>query len=407
MTVARSISAVSTIRAIILIAAAGLLIWISVGVTLTLATAKENPERALAWWPWGAASQAALANRLAADPKAGPAELERAAMLAHSALRREPVNVDAARTLALIAARQKNGGEADKWFAITERLSRRDLTTQLWMIEKAVRDGNIRLALRHYDRALRTSRRAPDLLLPTLVAASDDPQIAKPLTELLSTRPAWWKQFLALAVKEVKSSNVLVEFGQRIRLNPDDAEEAGFAVQILGRLIRDGRYTQAFDYYSTIRGRAPSAPALLRDGGFDRNSIALPFEWSLHDELNLSATRELFGPGDTRLVLRASGGRGGEIARQILVLPPGRYTLSGRAADTGGSRLSQPTLEVRCMESRELSSTALPAAGVNAVDFRFPFVIPASGCRAQSLIIKTAPAVTTEAWIDGLSIRRD
>lgn len=392
------------VRAMLLVAAAGLLIWLSIGVTLTLAAAKGDPERALAWWPWGAPSQAALAGQLAADPDAGPAELERATALARSALRREPVNVDAARTLAVIAARQKNTDEADKWFTIAERLSRRDLTTQLWMIEKAVREGDIRQALRHYDRALRTSRRAPELLLPTLVAASDDPQIAGPLTEMLSTRPAWWKQFLALAAKDVKNANVLVRFGQRIRLDPGNAEEAGLAARILSRLVRDGHYAQAFDYYSDLRR---GAPALLRDGGFDRDSIALPFEWALHDEFDLSATREVFGTGDTRLVLRASGGRGGEVARQILVLQPGRHTLSGRAGDTGRNRLSQPSIEIQCVESQEASSSALPATDESAVDFRFPFVIPAKGCGAQYLIIRTAPAVATEAWVDNLAIRRN
>lgn len=394
------------LRAVLILAMGVLLLWVSLGVTLTITFGKRMPDLALQWWPWGAVPKATIAGKLVTGQNPTSADLQRAEQLARDALMREPVSVDAVRNLALAAARREKIAEADRLFAYSERLSRRDLTTQLWMIEKSVRENDIPRALQHYDRALRTSRQAPDILLATLVSASDDPGVSKPLGDLLARRPAWWNQFLSLAIRDVKDSRFLSRVGSRIRLNLADPAEALLSRHILERMVRDGHYADALEFYRQLNGLPRSNAELLRDGGFGQDRKLPPFDWWLRDEADLSASKEVFGAADVRLVLRASGGRGGEVARQLLTLPAGTFEISGRAGETGSGRLVQPIIGIRCLNKPELIRFALPPSTEAAVSFKQTFAIPAQSCGAQTISIRAAPATETEAWVDDIQIRR-
>ncbi len=391
-----------------LVVAVGLaLIWVSMGVTFTLALGKYGPEQALGWWPWGAAPKAALANEIAARQDATPADLSRAETLARAALMREPVNLVAARTLGLIAAKRNDLAKAERYFAYAENLSRRDLTTQLWMIEKSVRENDIPRTLRHYDRALRTSRRAPDLLFPTLVAASNDPAIVEPLATLLASRPEWWHDFLGAAVRNIDDPRSLMTFSRALKLDMRASPDQIYVRQIVERLVKDRLYADAVRYYGEVRGG--SSQPLVRDGNFDHDIALLPLDWWFRNDSELSAMREMFGDGDFRLVLRASGGRGGEVARQLLVLAPGRHTLSGKygAVEGDGGGSAPLVVEVTCLDRPALVRSQLAPPDIEGEDFSVTFTVPDAKCPAQWVRFVAAPLANTDLWIDRIELRRN
>ncbi|MFV3464693.1 hypothetical protein ACNJFH_21305, partial [Mycobacterium tuberculosis] len=90
----------------------------------------------------------------------------RAWRLAQAALQRDPMSVRAVSTLAFLAAEKGNAVQAARLLAYSERLSRRDLPTQLALIETKVQANDVVGALVHYDRALRTSKTSEAILVP-------------------------------------------------------------------------------------------------------------------------------------------------------------------------------------------------------------------------------------------------
>ena len=395
------------VRAGGIVVGGAVLMWVSLGVTLTMVVGRTNPDLALSWWPWGAVPKATQAAELAMGQEPSRAGLERAERLARQAILREPINVEAWRALAMVKAHQGKTVEADKLFAHAETLSRRDLPTELWQIEAAVRRGDVPGALTHYDRALRTSRAAPDLLLPALVAAADDPAIAQPLSKFLARRPNWWVQFMLQAIKDVKNAGVLDDFGRSLKLTLRDPQDADIANRIIDRLVSDRYYADALAYYGELTGDSKAAGMPIRDGEFNRDPAVLPFDWWFANDPDLAASREVFGRGDTRLTVHAGSGKGGEVARQLLVLSPGRYEVAGRAGVSGDQSAAQsPGLAIFCLGGASLLTKDVPVAGEGGAKFGFSFVVPQAGCAAQWLSVTTAPGAQTDAWVDGFAVRK-
>ncbi|MFL9839851.1 hypothetical protein ABS767_02645 [Sphingomonas sp. ST-64] len=391
-----------TSRLLLVIVVAASAAYVSIGVSLTLTLAWQKPEAALAWWPWGGRPNAALANRLLAQPEPGASNLTASGAMARIALKREPLNVEAINALAIIAAYRGDEHAAGQLFDASEKRSRRHIPTQIWLIEDAVRRNNIPSALQHYDRALRTSKGAADFLLPTLVAASDDPEILPALTKILTPRPEWWPQFLTLAIKDVQHPHTLMALGRSLRLRLSNEEEAAFIQQILRRMVAENQYRFAYAYYAEAAGGDAARPEPIRDGDFSGEGSQLPFDWWLRDEYELSAGREVFGD-NTRLVLRSSG-RGGEVARQLLILEPGSYRLQGQIGSTGTRLAVQPLVEIRCDKGKEpLIRRLLPASDSSGVAIDMPFAVPPN-CGGQWLRIILSASERTEAWIDSLQI---
>lgn len=394
--------------------AAGLLIllWLSVGVTLTNSSDSRASVAALAIWPFGAQARDQLAEDILKDePSAG--ELVRARELAVAALNRQPLDARAGRLLGLVLALQGDSDGANRAFNYVERLSRRDLTTELFLIERDVSLGRIDGALRHYNHALLTTEAARAVLFPVLSKAVDDPRVLDAVLKVLSKNPLWGRPFLQFAAKETTNFNSLLSISKELGLTASDALDLSIGQTILGRLVSSGDYSDAFALYSFMRRREPPLNKLLRNGDFESDDSAMPFDWWYRTEPTLSAARELRqGNGGTRagLALAATNDRGGEVAHQLLVLQPGRYRLTAVADGVSANAEDRPQIAVGCAAAGDGNSGgALGAAPLAAGDgelMALDFTVPSSGCTAQWVSIVIAPAAETNAWIDDLKLVR-
>ena len=146
--------------------------WLLVVVSGANIVREVRPDLALGMMPFDARAKAKSAERLSASPRATPAQLREARRLATEALDRDPTIASAWRTLGLVSTLRNRPGAAAGFFHTSERISRRDVPTQLWLIEEAVARNNIPAVLHHYDVALRTSRASHPLLLLILIAAT-------------------------------------------------------------------------------------------------------------------------------------------------------------------------------------------------------------------------------------------
>lgn len=366
----------------------------------SLVATRADPAAALASWPWNAAARAEQATALLAKAQDAPTAAS-ARALSVSALREQPLLVPALRALGVSQAIAGQDAGAARTMAFAETLSRRDLPTELWLIEQGVARGDVAGALVHYDRALRTADTAPDLLLPVLVGASADPGVARPLGRLLATRPLWWSDFATRLVQQNPSPEGTATIVAALKLDPQIAGERTLLSAAMIRLADTGRADLARRLLPSP-GREP-----LRNGGFEATGGLVPFDWRLAQDGDLGA--EIGARDDGRgnaLLLDARSGRGGEVARQLLTLASGRYRITGTVGDVAASA-EAPALFMTCAgQARPLGRFRTGSAPIKGARFAARFSVPA-GCAGQWLIIEaTAPLDVSDRrpWLDDLAI---
>ena len=123
---------------------------------------------------------------------------------------------------------------------------------------------------------------------------------------------------------------------------------------------------------SGIDGRSP---ALLFDPDFSQPEPSPPFNWALTSSTVGLAERQ---PGG-RLHVIFYGQEDGALARQLLVLPPGRYHLSMRLRG-GSTQAKALNWNLTCPGAQEaLASVPLDLAASRGLTFEVPANCPANG----------------------------
>ncbi len=369
------------LRIFVVIACAVMLVPLSLAVSVAGVLASSNPLGAIAWWPWSAAANGNASAVLIANSR--EADYTRARELAEKALRRQAMTPSAARALAMIAVLQeRNPIVAERFMNLSERMSRRDYATQLLFIQTNVERGDVASALVHYDRALRTSEEARSTLLPILVAAVGDEGIARKLAPYLARQPMWKGDFLSALVLNGQNARSIAMLLAASRLQLNHLIDRALFVQGLQRIVQLGDPRLAYDIYRRVGGRTKTAS--LADGDFSTDPVFPPFDWSFNDAAGISAVREQGDGGKWALRIDLPSGSKGWVARQLVMLEPGRYRLSRTmAVDGSGGSDGQLSMTVRCIQGTVLMHEEKAAAGRAASDMTVP-----DGCVAAWVTVE-------------------
>ena len=364
------------------------IVTMAVGVFFTSASLAKvivhvDPGRAYAIAPYDGRIAAAYARQKieTASISGGISDQD---ALALSALASDATAVQALTVLARSAQLHNNMGRADRILAFSSLLSRREVDARLSAIEMAVSQGDISGALAQYDIALRVSRDARGALFPVLGAAIVEPKVRQHLVSVLLTRPNWGADFLGYVVTNGEDSAAtagLIEDAASRGLPVSQSIRAG----LVNSLIAKGDFDGAWSSYVRLgrgNGRTRS-----RDPEFQSQfSAATGFDWTL-------------GPGSGGFSNIAVGaieyampsGRGGIIARQLQVLPPGRYQMSGRSVGVEQTGDARPFWSVTCIGGQEILRLPVgPSDHGPSLLFGAEFTVP-HGCRAQNVDLVVKP----------------
>ncbi len=309
------------------------------------------------------------------------ASMRVSADFADRAYRREPVSAAALRQLGFAAEVAGQQDRARHLIQQSALLSRRDFEGQLWLIQDAVNRGDVAEALRHYDVALRTSKRAPAVLFGPLTVATADSILLRPLARMLLRQPPWGNTFLLQAASTSTAPGNMVKL--IAMLLSKGYPVTPLAIQSLeGRLIQTGDYDAAWTLFAVAY--PPARRDTIRNPRFqDMASEGLAFGWSF--DVSGSATSVVIDDGrGRRLSYSAPVGTGGIVARQMLLLPPGTYRLSSTVTENNHAGESAPVWRIRCVNQTEaLGSLPLPI--VTTEPKRVQALIGVNGCMAQWL----------------------
>lgn len=254
-------------------------------------------------------------NGLPSDPTA-------AARQARAVLAREPLNAEIVRMLAMSADRTRQATIAPMMH-LAERISRRDLLNQLWLVENAVSRGDVAEALVHYDRALSVHPEAGSQLFPILTAAIAQPDIRQALIPYLRADRPWAVSFLVYAAQHADDPTPVAQTYLSYGGQHAAAKHRALGPLILGRLIAVRRYPTA---YAFARRLAPDPAALARTGfspaTFDQRFA--PFVWTIDPGVDADIA---YGPGHGVGIELGSAKRVVALSRDIM-LSPGRWRFS-------------------------------------------------------------------------------
>lgn len=368
------------------------------------------PQLALRFVPVDAEARAKLASALASNnPLLAARQAARA--LAHDAILRDPIAPVAMRALG--AARAMDGSsdqdqdEAAKLFREAERLSRRDQLTQLWLAEHHLRRDQVPEALRHFDTALRTSSTGQDTLFSLLAFASSDHRVADAVIARMREKPHWamdFASFLTGGQAPPEPAGYIL----RNTLDPSIPDEMALIEAMMQRFAATGEYRLAAELHDHFKLARNTGSNLVNDGGFDTGKGVQPFAWSLVEEADLWSAPELQTGRGKVLVVSASGGRSGDVARQLLQLPAGAYRVSAKFGNVPSDGFNRPKVRVSCAESPDTDLAALvpTRAGSNGERVEQTISVPGS-CSFQWIAVAIAGSETGGAdlpWVDDVSI---
>jgi hypothetical protein len=375
--------------------------WVSFASSLANVVRVNNPELALRVRPNDPAALTRSADfRLAtsgATPK--PKVLGAARNAALNALRSQPLSPSALRLMGTAEAAEGHALRSLALMQMSQRLSRRELGTQIWLIEEAVARNDSHAALANYDTVLRTSQTSQAQLFPILIAATEDRGLIPDFAKLLRAGPEWRFPFYAM-LNEKTPSLENVALLHSMLLGSKGAYHDESSADLINRLVAAQRYKLALSVYKKLVPRDHFA-----DLNFSRNGTFYPFDWAYADAGDVSARRLASNQGlasTFSVFFEANANTDAQLMRKLVILPAGRYQVEAKGRSETSPNAVPIYWTVDCVEGSVIANKATGAQRVTS------FEIPIGTCNAQWLSLRIRTGDQPESgWIDIVSLRSD
>lgn len=313
-------------------------------------TANSGPDRAVAVQPKHAQAQAALADLLLVAADKDKAKLTEVVTHARAALQVEPGNARALRALALASEQGAVKLDTGRLMQQSSDASRRDLVTQIWLVQRAAREGNPKAAMRHANVAMLANRRGDEVMIPMLVRAMVDDRLVTPLAQELATRPPWlatlWGQILESKPAWPNAVKLLGELKADKGVLPDDLGR-----ELVQRMADNGQYALAAGVFATLAPDRPLGRSGVTSTQFAQEAEIAPFDWQTQANGRIAADALREGG----MLFEVSRGPGGLLARRLVPLQPGDYRLRAKLGVEDADAGEVPFVRLTCANPKAAS----------------------------------------------------
>jgi len=303
--------------------------------------------------------------------------------LARQAYASEPLATDALLILAN-SGQSPNSAEVERILQITYDIDQRNLIVGMNLLQRAVARADLPAMLGLVDRL---ARLRPEIAsqLPKVLADSDSLPF---LTEVLRQNPPWAAQFWRSVPNRDPALANFLALRRMVPAPPNEAADA----RLLQALAGAGRYSEAMDMWRDLTGRSDIG------AGFANSDRYAPIDW----QLNHSGRANAQMVGDGGMSAFVESGATGELAKQLVVLKPGRYRWSGAVT------LRQGTGEVEVgLECAETDGEGQWRAGPAGQQVSWD--VPQGACRFAWLVVRGSAwqsSVPLLADLTGMSFNR-
>ena len=367
------------------------LAWLSFIHAVANITWDQNPDVALSYVPDHPLALSRKADELFAE-KQDPATLAKVEAMAKQSLRGGALNPVAIRLLGYVADVRGDTDKARELMLLSQKVSRRDFGTQLWLIEDAVARGDKKQALFHYDIALRTTPSSFPILFPTLTGAISDPEVRVALAPIVRQAPVWLPAYLSEALNTVENpanlADVLVKAGGL----PDNDTYWGISNALLGQLASKNKFPAFRQYYLSLKG---SNRAAFQSASLTKNTVNVRYSsvgWQVVESPGIGGS---FSQPDSngRFALSAFAGSGerGEVMRKLLFLDPGNYRFQTQYSAQDGVSDAEIRWDLQCITATGNVTKWFVTTPVREGNFaQMQDFSIGNDCRNQMLILQAA-----------------
>jgi hypothetical protein len=373
------------IRIGVFVVAAGLLGWGALANAVIGVAARHNPSVALQFDSNDAVSLATLASQKLTE---NPASIDVAAVdkAARQSLGAQALNPVALTLLGYVADMRRDQNRAAALINTSATMTRRNLLSQLWLIEERVRANDISGALTHYDIALKVSDEAGPRLLPVLGSAMQEPDIRRQLVAYI--RAPWMPSLLSYTTSNLDPRSVWA-FLKTAGGLPRGYADPQLPNLLITTLVGRGFLQEARDYYF-FDPKADTTVA--RDAAFTNLSTDPSGLLSWHDanQSGIDSDFETASAGGLQLSVIVDSGAGGIVMQKLTMLDPGRYRIVPATSDLPDT--GQLSLDISCARKSDAPYLQVPVSTLRD-GAKSSFVVP-GGCPVQVVSLLAARRTT-------------
>jgi hypothetical protein len=255
-----------------------------------------------------------------------------------AAVRDAPLDPGSTALLGIARFRSGDSPGAERAFRIAGQLGWREQFTQTYWMGRALEIGDWRIAAMRLDALL---RQQPALLAERrlLDPIETAPAGRAALAERILANPGWLRSYTT-ALADVPRPVLLL----RAQVLGEVAARQGLlgceaVAPLVEQLVGVAAELEAATLW---RQHCPgAATSMVYDGRFAAASLEQSrsqFAWFFIGQSDTNLLLEPAGSGDARrLVVESTAARPRQIARQMVLVPPGRYSLSWTAQDSSGA----------------------------------------------------------------------
>lgn len=290
---------------------------------------------------------------------------------AREALRREPLAVTAMTLIAMDMEAKGKQAEAAKLMLSVRALDKRELLANAWLIAHYGRTpDHAGEVLGLLTEALRIRPQLADGYMPALAQGLANPDTIPVFYRMLRAKPEWETAFWnAVAANDASLPNAEILRGRILKAGEKPGE---IDMTLMAAFVRTQRMDLALSYGKSLPEMPEDRDNLLRNSSFSSVPGMPPLDWQLTNDGRMTAAVD---EGSGALVLNATAGSGGIVARQLVAIPPGRYALLAKLGRAEFSRGSELRIRVHCAEAVEGEALGFSARAEEA-DIDHAFAVP-------------------------------
>lgn len=333
-----------------------------------------------------------------------------------SAVRENPLDSTGFRLLGNVALLLEREREAEIYMKIAGDMSVHETPALYWLMEKAIADGRDQDVMTYADVILLTQPGAIGYVGPALLKMAETARGKKSLVAKLTKSPGWRSAFL----QSFSSGNfsrptlpleILLDVkdaGQNVSL--DDLQ--GYLRFLVSRRLYNLAYSTWLRFLPEKQLRSLG---FVYNGGYEEALSGLPFDWIIGKGESAHVSVQSSTRKDEAHVLnvRFSSARiKFPSVRQMILLNPGAYTLTGNFSGTIVARRGL-AWTISCVSGLQLGQgEGLLSSGDKWREFKVDFTVPKENCEAQYLSLSHLARYSSEQfasgqmWFDNLQIER-
>jgi hypothetical protein len=302
---------------------------------------------------------------------------------AQRALRSQPFNPIALRSLGVARIAMGNKGRGEQLLLLAGDMTHRDLVTQAWLFDHFLLTGKLGEAFNAIDFALRVREEIRPLLFPKLAKALEkSPELQLALRPYFTKDNPWAAQFVSSTLNLPGGGKVIADFARRIDGFPDNHLFNNLQPEVVRHLLEDGQYADARGYLYFYDNRADALLNRLEFSPVNIDPSRSAFAWHMENAggVYTEFVRPNARESESELLIDVGQQQDGVLLTKVLMLEPGTYRFHARSAK-GAPNYHWSVWQIRCKRSGAELARAEPGQTKT-------FTLPSDGCAAQEIALR-------------------